>query len=178
MSSSFLCFNLGRGSGGRKAHGKGSGGATIGGKRLLSVGYMGCSHCTEDLLPGHNGSIQGSWGRKALEETPGAWADSSAEQQSCHFPPAVRHPPGFSFLPLLEHVLKERQGVFIADVPSATAQRGAGSSQPCCTPARILPPTRGFGVPVFYDTTQTSSSCVYTSFFLLSGRACGQLALF
>lgn len=148
------------------------------GKRLLSVGYVGCPHRAGDLLPGPNGSVHGQRGRKALERTPGAWADSSVEQQSCHSPPAVHHLPAFHPCLCWSVFEKKEKGVFIADVPSVMAQRGAGSPQPYCTPARILPPTRGFGVPMFYDPTQTSSSCVYTSSFFLLVRACGRLALF
>lgn len=148
------------------------------GKRLLSVGYVGCPHRAGDLLPGPSGSVHGQRGRKALERTPGAWADSSVEQQSCHSPPAVHHLPAFHPCLCWSVFEKKEKGVFIADVPSVMAQRGAGSPQPYCTPARILPPTRGFGVPMFYDPTQTSSSCVYTSSFFLLVRACGRLALF
>lgn len=148
------------------------------GKRLLSVGYVGCPHRAGDLLPGPNGSVHGQRGRKALERTPGAWADSSVEQQSCHSPPAVHHLPAFHPCLCWSVFEKKEKGVFIADVPSVMAQRGAGSPQPYCTPACILPPTRGFGVPMFYDPTQTSSSCVYTSSFFLLVRACGRLALF
>lgn len=148
------------------------------GKRLLSVGYVGCPHRAGDLLPGPSGSVHGQRGRKALERTPGAWADSSVEQQSCHSPPAVHHLPAFHPCLCWSVFEKKEKGVFIADVPSVMAQRGAGSPQPYCTPACILPPTRGFGVPMFYDPTQTSSSCVYTSSFFLLVRACGRLALF
>lgn len=148
------------------------------GKRLLSVGYVGCPHRAGDLLPGPSGSVHGQRGRKALERTPGAWADSSVEQQSCHSSPAVHHLPAFHPCLCWSVFEKKEKGVFIADVPSVMAQRGAGSPQPYCTPARILPPTRGFGVPMFYDPTQTSSSCVYTSSFFLLVRACGRLALF
>lgn len=148
------------------------------GKRLLSVGYVGCPHRAGDLLPGPSGSVHGQRGRKALERTPGAWADSSVEQQSCHSPPAVHHLPAFHPCLCWSVFEKKEKGVFIADVPSVMAQRGAGSPQPYCTPARILPPTRGFGVPMFYDPTQTSSLCVYTSSFFLLVRACGRLALF
>lgn len=148
------------------------------GKRLLSVGYVGCPHRAGDLLPGPSGSVHGQRGRKALERTPGAWADSSVEQQSCHSPPAVHHLPAFHPCLCWSVFEKKEKGVFIADVPSVMAQRGAGSPQPYCTPVRILPPTRGFGVPMFYDPTQTSSSCVYTSSFFLLVRACGRLALF
>lgn len=148
------------------------------GKRLLSVGYVGCPHRAGDLLPGPSGSVHGQRGRKALERTPGAWADSSVEQQSCHSSPAVHHLPAFHPCLCWSVFEKKEKGVFIADVPSVMAQRGAGSPQPYCTPARILPPTRGFGVPMFYDPTQTSSSCVYTSSLFLLVRACGRLALF
>lgn len=179
VSSSFLCFNLGGGGvRGQKSSQQRKRRCHSQGKRLLSVGYVGCPHRAGDLLPGPSGSVHGQRGRKALERTPGAWADSSVEQQSCHSPPAVHHLPAFHPCLCWSVFEKKEKGVFIADVPSVMAQRGAGSPQPYCTPARILPPTRGFGVPMFYDPTQTSSSCVYTSSFFLLVRACGRLALF
>lgn len=48
-------------------------------------------------------------GEKALEQTPGAWADSRAGKQSCHFPPTIYYFLAFHFLSLFECSFKRKK---------------------------------------------------------------------
>lgn len=62
--------------------------------------------------PVFNDSIngkRGERGEKALEQTPGAWADSRAGKQRCHFPPTIYYFLAFHFLSLFECSFKRKK---------------------------------------------------------------------